>query len=73
VFVAVDPVRQALGRVTTVEAALEASGAAAERRVLEFGFEPASAAVAASLALEPGPRCCASAGSRSPTAHPSRS
>ena len=53
-FVAVDPVRQALGRVTTVEAALEASGATAERQVLEFGFEPASAEVAASLDLEPG-------------------
>ena len=53
-FVAVDPIRQALGRVTTVEAALEASGVTAERRVLEFGFEPATPAVAASLALEPG-------------------
>src|SRR5260221_11360075 len=53
-FVAADPVRQALGRVTTVEAALEAAGASPERRVLEFGFEPATAAVAASLDLEPG-------------------
>jgi GntR family transcriptional regulator len=53
-FVAVDPVRQALGRVTTVEAALAASGALPERRVLEFGFEGATAAVAASLDLEPG-------------------
>jgi GntR family transcriptional regulator len=53
-FVAVDPVRQALGRVTTVEAALEASGATAERRVLEFGFEPATDAVADALRLEPG-------------------
>src|SRR5450755_1007768 len=53
-FVALDPVRQALGRVTTVEAALEASGAMPERRVLEFGFEPATASVAAALDLEPG-------------------
>jgi GntR family transcriptional regulator len=53
-FVAVDPIRQALGRVTTVEAALEASGVTAERRVLEFGFEAATPAVAASLDLEPG-------------------
>jgi GntR family transcriptional regulator len=53
-FVALDPVRQALGRVTTVEAALEASGATAERRVLEFGFEAATATVAAALDLEPG-------------------
>jgi GntR family transcriptional regulator len=53
-FVALDPVRQALGRVTTVEAALEASGAAAERKVLEFGFEPATAPVAAALELTAG-------------------
>ena len=50
-FVAVDPVRQSLGRVTTVEAALEAAGAAAERRVLEFAFEVAPAAVAKTLGL----------------------
>jgi GntR family transcriptional regulator len=53
-FVALDPVRQALGRVTTVEAALEASGATAERQVLEFGFEPATAEVAESLRLDAG-------------------
>jgi GntR family transcriptional regulator len=53
-FVAVDPVRQALGRVSTVEAALEASGATAERQILEFGFAPAPAPVAASLRIEPG-------------------
>jgi len=40
-FVAVDPVHQRLGRVTTVEAALEAAGAQPGRRVLEFGFEAA--------------------------------
>ena len=50
-FVAVDPVRQALGRVTTVEAALEAAGARAERRILEFVFEPAPADVAKTLDL----------------------
>jgi GntR family transcriptional regulator len=50
-FVAVDPVRQSLGRVTTVEAALEAAGARAERRVLEFAFEPAPPDVAKALDL----------------------
>jgi GntR family transcriptional regulator len=45
-FVAVDPVRQSLGRVTTVEAALEAAGAVAGRRVLEFAFETAPLDVA---------------------------
>jgi GntR family transcriptional regulator len=48
-FVAADPVRQALGRVTTVEAALEAAGARPERRVLEFAFEAATAEVAKAL------------------------
>ncbi len=48
-FAAADPVRQRLGRVTTVEAALEAAGAHPERRVLEFAFEPASQAAAAAL------------------------
>ncbi len=51
-FAAPDPVRQSLGRVTTVEAALEAAGAHPERRVLEFAFEPASPAVAAALDLQ---------------------
>ncbi len=50
-FVAHDPVRQALGRVTTVEAALEAAGARPERYVLEFAFEAASAVVAEALGL----------------------
>ncbi len=53
-FAALDPVRQALGRVTTVEAALEAAGAVPERRVLEFAFEPASAEVAQRLQIERG-------------------
>lgn len=50
-FVAADPVRQALGRVTTIEAALEAAGSTASRRVLEFAFEAAPAAVAKTLGL----------------------
>lgn len=53
-FVALDPVRQPLGRVTTVEAALEAAGALPERRVLEFGFEHAAAEVATALELPQG-------------------
>jgi GntR family transcriptional regulator len=50
-FVATDPVRQMLGRVTTVEAALEHAGTVPERRVLEFAFEPASADVAKTLGV----------------------
>ena len=50
-FVAVDPVRQALGRVTTIEEALEAAGSTPTRRVLEFTFEPAPADVAKVLGL----------------------
>ena len=50
-FVAADPVRQALGRFTTVEAALEAAGAQPRRRVLSFRYEPAGADVATALAL----------------------
>jgi GntR family transcriptional regulator len=53
-FVAGDPVRQPLGRVTTIEAALEAAGARPGRRVLAFGFVPAPAAVAAALQLDAG-------------------
>jgi GntR family transcriptional regulator len=45
-FIAPGTVRQSLGRVTTVEAALEASGATPQRRVFDFGFEPASGPVA---------------------------
>ena len=50
-FVVSDPVRQPLGRVTTIEAALEAAGARPERRVLEFGFEPAAPEIAKALGL----------------------
>lgn len=47
----VDPalVRQALGRLTTVEAQLAASGREAERRVLGFAFRKAPPAVAEAL------------------------
>jgi GntR family transcriptional regulator len=47
----VDPalVRQALGRLTTVEAQLVASGRDAERRILAFGFKKAPPAVAEAL------------------------
>lgn len=50
-FVRSDPVRQTLGRVTTIESALEAAGARPERRVLEFAFEPATPEVAKVLGL----------------------
>ncbi len=40
-FVAADPVRQALGRLGTIEAQLAESGVATERKVLDFGFVPA--------------------------------
>lgn len=53
-FAAHDPVRQALGRVTTVEAALEAAGAVPERKVLEFAFEPAGTEAAEELGLGRG-------------------
>lgn len=53
-FAAVDPVRQPLGRVTTVEAAVEAAGATPSREILSFGFVAADATVAAALACGPG-------------------
>lgn len=53
-FVSVDPVRQTLGRVTTIEAALESAGSVAERRVLEFAFVPAPHPVATALRVEAG-------------------
>jgi GntR family transcriptional regulator len=52
-FVAVDPVRQSLGRVTTIEAALEAAGARASRKVLSFGFVAPAPETAAALGLGP--------------------
>jgi GntR family transcriptional regulator len=53
-FVALDPVRQPLGRITTIEAALEAAGAVARRDIVEFRFEPAAADVTSALGLAPG-------------------
>jgi GntR family transcriptional regulator len=50
-FVVTDPVRQALGRVTTIEGALEAAGATPSRRVLEFTYERAPGEVAKTLGL----------------------
>jgi GntR family transcriptional regulator len=44
-YVAADPLRQSLGRLGTIEAQLADSGRASERRVLDFGFVAASAAV----------------------------
>jgi GntR family transcriptional regulator len=37
-YVAADPLRQALGRLGTIEAQLADAGIASERRVLDFGF-----------------------------------
>src|SRR3954464_5377504 len=51
-FVALDPVRQPLGRVTTVEAAVENAGGVPGRRILAFGFVEAPPIVAGALQLE---------------------
>ena len=51
-FVACDPVRQALGRVATIESALAQAGIEPVRRVLAFSFEAAPPDVAAALALD---------------------
>jgi GntR family transcriptional regulator len=53
-FVALDPVRQPLGRITTIEAALVAAGAEPRRDIVEFRFEPATADVASSLGIAHG-------------------
>jgi GntR family transcriptional regulator len=50
-FIAMDPIRQPLGRITTLEGALEAAGATPSRRVLEFAFEAAPSDVAKTLGL----------------------
>lgn len=44
-FAAVDPLRQALGRLGTIEGQLAASGVRSDRRILDFGFVVASAHV----------------------------
>ncbi len=53
-FAAVDPVRQPLGRVTTVEAAVESAGARPGREILGFGFVEAPVSVADSLRVDRG-------------------
>lgn len=50
-FVAVDPLRQAIGRFPTIEAAMEAAGIEPRREVIDYVFEPATPAVADALAL----------------------
>ncbi|HUF33986.1 MAG TPA: GntR family transcriptional regulator [Acidimicrobiales bacterium] len=52
-FAAVDPLRQSLGRLGTIEAQLAASGVVPERRVLGFAFVAAPAPVAAVLGEGP--------------------
>jgi GntR family transcriptional regulator len=51
-FVAVDPLRQTLGRLATIEAQLAESGRRPERRILEFEFTRADADVRAVLGGE---------------------
>lgn len=51
-FVAVDPLRQSLGRLGTIEGQLTASGMTSERRILDFGFAPATPRVAQVLASD---------------------
>ncbi len=59
-FVAADPVRQALGRLGTIESQLAAEGVHSERRVLDFRFVAAPARVRELLG-QPR-RCCGCAG-----------
>lgn len=51
-FVAVDPLRQSLGRLGTIEAQLAASGVRSERRILDFGFVAAPPRVRAVLGCD---------------------
>lgn len=51
-FVVGEPVRQTLGRLQTIEAQLESRGVSSERRVLDFGFVRATAAVRDVLGCE---------------------
>jgi GntR family transcriptional regulator len=51
-FVAQEPLRQVLGRLVTIEGQLADSGIHPERRVLEFAFVPATAAVRAVLGAD---------------------
>ncbi len=51
-FVAVEPVRQPLSRLDTIEARLAASGVSAEREIRDFAFVPADERVASVLACD---------------------
>jgi GntR family transcriptional regulator len=51
-FAATDPLRQALGRLGTVEAQLAASGVVSERRVVDFRFIPAPERARAVLGVD---------------------
>lgn len=53
-FLAIDQVRQALGRFATVEAALADAGLQARRKVIDFRFEAAPKPVALALGLGRG-------------------
>ena len=44
-FAAVDPLRQSLGRLGTIESQLAEEGVRSERRILDFGFVPAPSRV----------------------------
>jgi len=50
-YVRGDPVRQRLGRLTTIESQLAEEGRQAARRVVRFGFEPATGRVAEVLGV----------------------
>ncbi len=51
-FVAASPVRQQLSSLGTIEGQLEERGVHAERKVLQFAFEPAPARVRAQLGVD---------------------
>ncbi|MDQ2648186.1 MAG: GntR family transcriptional regulator [Actinomycetota bacterium] len=51
-FVAVDPLRQSLARLGTIEAQLASSGRVSERRILSFGFVPAPLRAIAVLGVD---------------------
>ena len=68
-FVAADPLRQALGRLGTIEAQLADAGIASERHVLDFGFVAAPAPCGRCSACAVCSKC---AGATWPTATRSR-
>jgi len=51
-FVATDPVRQSLGRLSTIEAQMAADGLLPERRILEFAFVAANRRIQHVLATD---------------------